>query len=87
MAQSKAATTLTYTEKELEAIEILKANKGNPMSAKDLGISTAILTSLGKKADKFPTDENVVRIVKSDYAATCPTCGNKIAHKLYEIAD
>ena len=56
------------------------------MSAKDLGITTAILTSLGKKADKFPTDENVVRIVKSDYSAVCPTCGNKISHKLYEIA-
>jgi hypothetical protein len=86
MAVSKAATTLQYTEKELEAIEILKANRGTPMSAKDLGITTAILTSLGKKADKFPTDENVVRIVKSDYSAVCPTCGNKISHKLYEIA-
>lgn len=80
------ATELVYTEKEMEAIQILRANKGTALSAKELGISTAILTSLGNKAAKFPEDPNVVVIVKTDYNAVCPTCGAKISHKLYEIA-
>lgn len=82
---SKAATTLSYTDKEKEAIEILKANRGEKLSAKELGISTVILTSLQTKANKFPEDENVVVVNKEDYNAVCPTCGAKISHKLYWI--
>ena len=50
MAQSKAAVVINYTENELAAIEVLKANAGNKLSAKELGIPTAILTSLMRKA-------------------------------------
>ena len=42
---------LHYTDKELAAIEVLKAHRGVKMSAKELGIPTAILTSLSKKAN------------------------------------
>lgn len=85
---SKAATVITYTEKELEAIEILKANRGQHLSAKDLGIANAILTSIGKKAnDERPMAEGVERVVlnKEDYNFVCPTCGAKGSHKLYWI--
>ena len=51
------ATVLTYTEKELEAIEILKQNAGQELTAAELGITTAILTSLGKKAEKVNSGE------------------------------
>lgn len=81
------ATELVYTEKELAAIEVLRKNKGTPLSAKELNIPTAILTSLMSKASKFPEDEKVVRIEKSDYDAVCPTCGAKIHHKLYVMVD
>lgn len=83
--QSKAATTLVYTEKELEAIEALKANRGTKLSAKELGIANVILTSLQTKANKFPEDPNAVFVNKEDYNAVCPTCGNKISHKVYWI--
>lgn len=79
---------ITYTDGELAAIEILKANRGQHLSAKELGISTAILTSLGKKAvDERPMAEGVERVFvnKEDYNSVCPTCGAKIAHKLYWI--
>lgn len=79
------ATELVYTEKELAAIEILRGNRGVHMSAAELGISTAILTSLGTKASKFPSDPNVVVVNKEDYNAVCPTCGAKVSHKLYWI--
>lgn len=67
------ATVLTYTENEQKAIEILKANAGNPLSAKDLGIAVAVLTSLIRKSEKFPGEAIVVH--KEDYNAVCPTCG------------
>lgn len=51
------ATVLTYTDKELEAIEILKQNAGQELTAAELGITTAILTSLGKKAEKVANGE------------------------------
>ncbi len=51
------ATVLTYTEKELEAIEILKQNRGQELTAAELGLTTAILTSLGKKAEKVNSGE------------------------------
>ena len=79
------ATELTYTENEMAAIEVLKANKGVHLSAKDLGISTAILTSLIKKAEKFPEAEGVIVVNKEDFNSVCETCGAKISHKLYWI--
>lgn len=88
MATSKAATVITYTENELSAIEILNANKGNKLSAKELGIPTAILTSLGKKAvDPRPMAEGVERVVvlKEDYNGTCEHCGAKQSYKLYWV--
>ena len=86
--ESKAKATISYTENELKAIEILKANAGNPLSAKDLGIAVAVLTSLVKKAtDPRPMTEGVERVIvhKEDYNAVCPTCGAKISHKLYYV--
>ena len=86
MATSKAATVINYTENELSAIEILKANRGQKLSAKELGIPTAILTSLGKKAvDARPMAEGVERVViyKEDYNGTCEHCGAKQNYKLY----
>lgn len=88
MATSKAATVITYTENELSAIEILNANRGNKLSAKELGIPTAILTSLGKKAvDPRPMAEGVERVVvlKEDYNGTCEHCGAKQSYKLYWV--
>ena len=87
MASTKA-TVLTYTEKELEAIATLNANKGVHLSAKELGIPTAILTSLMKKSvDERPMADGVERVVvnKEDYNAVCSECGAKISHKLYWI--
>lgn len=43
------ATELVYTDKEIEAINTLRANAGSHLTAEELGISTAILTSLVKK--------------------------------------
>ena len=83
-----AATELTYTEKEVQAIEILKANRGTKLSAKELGIPTAILYSLVRKGnDERPMKEGFDRVVvnKEDYESVCPTCGNPIKHKLYWI--
>ena len=80
------AEFLTYTDNELAAIEILRANAGVHLSAKELGISTAVLTSLQKKAvDPRPMAEGIDRVTvyKEDYNAICPECGNKISHKLY----
>ncbi len=79
------ATELTYTENEMAAIEVLRANRGEHLSAKDLGIATAVLTSLIKKAEKFPSAEGVVVVNKEDFNDVCPTCGAKISHKLYWI--
>ena len=87
MASTKA-TVLTYTEKELEAIATLNANRGVHLSAKELGIPTAILTSLMKKAvDERPMADGVERVIlnKEDYNAVCEPCGAKISHKLYWI--
>lgn len=79
---------LTYTENELKAIEILKANAGEKLSAKELGIATAVLTSLQKKAvDPRPMADGIERITvyKEDYNAVCSECGAKISHKLYWV--
>lgn len=60
---------LIYTEKELAAIEALKANKGDAKTAKELGVSTAILESLVKKYnDPRPMADGSAkfRVTKSD---------------------
>ena len=85
---SKAAVEVTYTEKELDAIKVLKANRGAHLSAAELGIPTITLTSLIKKgSDPRPMAEGFERVMvnKEDYNAVCPTCGAKISHKLYWI--
>ena len=82
------ATEITYTEGEVSAIAVLEANRGQHLSAKELGLSTAVLTSLIKKAsDERPMAEGVKRVIvnKEDYNAICPTCNSKISHKLYWI--
>ena len=82
------AEVINYTENEVAAIKILTANKGQHLSAKELGISTAVLSSLIKKStDARPMAEGVERVIvnKEDYNAVCPTCGAKISHKLYWI--
>ena len=77
-----AKDTISYTEKDLEAIKILEANRGQKLRAKDLGISTAILTDLYKKGqDARPMAEGFTRVVlnKEDRPGeVCPTCGHKI---------
>ena len=86
--KSKAATEISYTEKEMAAIEILLANKGNKLSAKDLGIPTVTLTSLRNKGnDARPMAEGFTRIVVNaeDYDFVCPTCGAKGHHKRYWV--
>ena len=82
------ATEITYTEGEVSAIAVLEANRGQHLSAKELGLSTAVLTSLIKKAsDPRPMAEGVVRFIvnKEDFNSVCETCGAKISHKLYWI--
>ena len=82
------AEFVSYTDKELEAIETLQANRGEKLSAAELGIAVGVLTSLIKKAnDARPMAEGLDRVMvnKEDYEAVCPTCGSKIAHKVYWI--
>lgn len=60
---------LIYTEKELAAIEALKANKGDAKTASELGVSTATLESLVKKYnDPRPMADGSAKfhITKSD---------------------
>lgn len=78
--------TIFYTEREMDAINVLNAHKGTPMTAKELGIPVAILTSLIKKSnDERPMAVGVKRVFvnKEDYESTI--CGIKFAHKLYSI--
>ena len=77
------ATELVYTENELAALEILKANRGTPLSAAQLGIKPAVLTSISKKADKFPGEGVVIH--KDDREDVCPQCGSKHSYKVYFI--
>ena len=75
---SKAAEVVTYTEKELAAIEVLNANAGKKLSAKELGLSVGTLTSLIKKAnDERPMAEGLERVIvnKEDFEEVCPHCG------------
>ena len=80
---SKVATELTYTENEMSALEILRSNAGTPLSAADLGIQPAVLTSLSKKAVKFPGQSPVIN--KEDREDVCPNCGHKRSYKVYWI--
>ena len=77
------ATELSYTENELAAIESLKANRGTPLSAAELGIKPAVLTSISMKASKFPGEGVVIN--KDDRTDVCPTCGAKHSYKVYWI--
>lgn len=53
---SHAATTLTYTENEMAAINALTAHKGKKLTFKELGLASGIvLQSLAKKAKKVNT--------------------------------
>jgi len=76
------ATELVYTEKELAAIEALKANKGSKLSAKQLGVQSVILTSLRTKANKF-ADQNPVIVNSEKVEDVCPTCGAKHEYTVY----
>lgn len=77
------ATELVYTENEMNALEILKSNRGTPLSAAQLGIKPAVLTSISKKAAKFPGEGVVIN--KEDREDVCPTCGAKHSYKVYWI--
>lgn len=80
---SKVATELTYTDNEIAALDVLRANAGSPLSAAELGIQPAVLTSLSKKAVKFPGQSPVIN--KEDREEICPTCGHKHSFKVYWI--
>ena len=63
MASTKA-TVITYTEKELAAIEALKANRGVKMTAAELGVPVANLNGLVRKMqDERPMAEGVERVI------------------------
>lgn len=82
------AEFLTYTEKDLEAIAILKENAGKKLSAKELGIPNATLTSLIKKANnERPMANGMEKVIvnKEDCEVVCPECGAKRSFKLYWI--
>lgn len=79
------ATELVYTENEQAAIEVLKANAGSPLSAADLGVKPAVLTSISKKAEKFADATGVVVLHKEDREDVCPTCGAKHSYKVYWV--
>lgn len=63
---SKAATEIKYTDGELAAIEVLKANAVGEANAKtysELGLTSAVLTSLCRKAnDERPMAEGFTRV-------------------------
>lgn len=54
---SKKATILSYTEKELAAIEALKANAGSMLTADELGIKGITVVGLMTKAAKVASGE------------------------------
>lgn len=78
------ATELVYTEKEMEAIKALEANRGSKLNAKQLGVPSVILTSLRTKANKF-ADQNPVIVNSEKVTDVCPTCGAKHEYTLYWI--
>ena len=76
---------LVYTQDEEAAVEILRANRGTPLSAKKLGIAPGVLTSIARKCDRFPESPLAVHIHKEDFEETCPTCGAVRTYKVYYI--
>ena len=83
---SKKATVITYTPKELEVIEVLKAANWQHLSSNELGVPNVILTSLvSKSLDERPMADGVERAMvrKEDFVGKCATCGADISHKLY----
>lgn len=50
--KSVAATVLSYTDKERAAIKALEANKGERLTAKELGVSSIQIVGLRHKAQK-----------------------------------
>ena len=85
---SKAKQFNEYTEKELAAIEALKANKGTPKTAKELGVLGITLTSIITKANNGkPMAEGLdrVEIEKTVDEGVCPVCGQKFKRTLYSI--
>ncbi len=81
---SKAATVLAYTEKDIIAIEALKAANGVHKSLAELGIPAASIVSLQNKAKKFPNE--AVQIASEEVETVCSECGAKRKFKLYWIA-
>ena len=82
------AEVLNYTEKDKAAIAILEANKGTKLSAKQLGIANATLTSLITKAgDERPMAEGVTRVIvnKEFVEEKCPVCGKDLSHFVYWV--
>lgn len=66
-----------YTEKELAAIEAL-ANAGEGKTGAELGVSTATLESLIKKAnDERPMAEGVDRVIVTKEKVTRPVTVEK----------
>lgn len=83
-----AAEKLTYTAKDLAAIEILKANAGTKLSAKELGIPNATLTSLIRKStnEREMVEGQTKVIVNKEYVEEkCPVCGKDLSHFVYWI--
>ena len=84
-------TVLTYTEKELAAIEALKANAGEPLTLKELGVAAGTMTSIRNKAKKVAEgilevgEGSVVDIKVEDYENVCPACGAKHSGKKFYI--
>ena len=60
---------LVYTQNEEAAVEILKANRGTPLSAKKLGIAPAVLPSIARKCARFPESHLAVHIHNEDFEA------------------
>lgn len=82
------AEVLKYTEKDLQCIEALKANKGVKLSAKELGFANGTLTSLIVKAgDPRPMVEGQERVIvnKETVHKVCPECGAKSQYNVYWI--
>ena len=82
------AEVIKYTDKDLAAIEALKANRGVKLSAKELGFANGTLTSLiNKSLDERPFIEGQERVIvnKEKVVNVCPSCGKETPVTLYWI--
>ena len=82
------AEKIKYTEKDLAAIEALKANRGTKLTAKDLGFANGTFTSLiSKSVDPREMEEGFERVIvhKEAVVNVCPTCGKEQKATLYWI--